>query len=286
MDFNNLSPYVRVAQDCIVEPSVSLRKRVIFDYELVYIKSGEIELLVENKQYKCTPGDIIFIQPKITHECHIIGKKPLQQPHVHFDLFFQPDSLDVKVSFRPLERISKNEMHWFREPLTMQAIRNFPVVLRPQYPDLFEGFLYSLIEEYKNHMPFREIAVKGLFIQLWTYYLREVYLMQNRNLHFYNPALIKIKEILNSNLYRSITLDEIAAKAHLSKHYICHIFQKSYGISPLKYHKLARISKAKELIQFSDKAIGQIAEQIGYQSVFAFSRAFKSVEKVAPSFYR
>jgi hypothetical protein len=45
MDMNYLSPYIRVAQDSLVQSGMQLKNRVIFDYELIYIKSGEAQML-------------------------------------------------------------------------------------------------------------------------------------------------------------------------------------------------------------------------------------------------
>ena len=102
MDITNLSPYVRVAKDSLIPANIHLRKRVIFDYELVYLKSGEIILTVEDKTYHCIPGDILFLQPRTTHSVKNLSGKPVHQPHVHFDLCHEENSPEVKVSFRPL----------------------------------------------------------------------------------------------------------------------------------------------------------------------------------------
>jgi len=285
VDFNYLSPYIRVAQDSLVPNGMKLRERVIFDYELVYIKSGEAMTCIDGVTYHCIPGDIIFIQPGVPHSSTVLDK-PLRQPHVHFDLFYQPNSPDIKVSFKPLDKIPKKQHPLFREPVSVPNIIELLSHLRLKSPATFEKILYDLIHEYNSMLPFSDIAVKGKFIELWTYFLREVYLSQNENLHNTMILLDKIKKYLDANLDREVNLDELASYANLNKCYIAHIFKQHYGISPIKYHRIARISKARELIEFTDLPISRISEEVGYPNVYSFSRAFKAVEKVPPTFYR
>lgn len=57
-------------------------------------------------------------------------------------------------------------------------------------------------------------------------------------------------------------------------------------MGPIQYHQLSRLEKAKEVIQFTHKPIATIAEEFGFESLQSFSRAFKNMENVSPSFYR
>ncbi|WP_246359167.1 helix-turn-helix domain-containing protein [Paenibacillus phytorum] len=47
-----------------------------------------------------------------------------------------------------------------------------------------------------------------------------------------------------------------------------------------------RIEKAREMIQFTDEPLTRIAELIGFPDIHSFSKAFKKIEGVNPSFYR
>lgn len=286
MDLNCLSPYIRVAWDDLINPPWYLRERVIFDYELLYIKSGEVDVKIENKIYRGIPGDIFLFRPKQIHSIRIVGDKPLRQPHIHFDLFYEQDSPDVKVCFKPFEALSDKEKKMFRSDIVDRFANPFPSYIRLQSPLTFEKMLFDVIHEFNSRIPYYEFALKGLFIQLWTQLLREVYWSNNPHIMTNMDLLIKIKKYLDLNLNREITLEDIEEFAHLSKSYVSHIFKKTFGITPIKYHLMARINKAREMIQFSANSMNQIADELGFQSIYSFSRAFKKFEKVPPSFYR
>ena len=47
-----------------------------------------------------------------------------------------------------------------------------------------------------------------------------------------------------------------------------------------------RVSKAKDLLKLTDLSISEIAEAVGYQDHFYFSRVFKKTTAQSPSAYR
>ena len=83
-----------------------------------------------------------------------------------------------------------------------------------------------------------------------------------------------------------MTLDELAAEFNISKYYLVRLFKKAFSYSPIRYHQIMRGQKAKEMIQYTSLSFTEISELLGYSSINAFSRAFKSIDGVAASYYR
>lgn len=226
MDLNSLSPYVRLAWDSEVPPTIYLRERVIFDYELIYIKSGEVKIKIEKNEYHGIPGDIFLFKPKQMHSMKIIGNKPLRQPHIHFDLIYEPNSPDIKVSFKPIDNMSPEDMAMFRDDITEDIIKPFPNHIRMQNTLAFEKLIFEIIREFENRTPFYEVAIKALFMQLWTQLLREIYWMNNAHILSNMEILTKVKGYLDSNLDIDIPLDTIAEYAHMNSYYLTRLFKK------------------------------------------------------------
>ena len=44
--------------------------------------------------------------------------------------------------------------------------------------------------------------------------------------------------------------------------------------------------KAKELLQYSEKTVGEIAQETGYSDYYYFTKTFKRLTKMTPSEYR
>lgn len=82
------------------------------------------------------------------------------------------------------------------------------------------------------------------------------------------------------------SLDELSNKFHIREFYPARLFQNAFGMSPIRYHHLTHLEKAKQLLRFTELPIQQIAYQLGFYSIHDFSRVFKKQEGVAPSHSR
>lgn len=286
MDIHNISPYIRVALDSIIPQPWQLNERVIFDYELLYVKEGEIQVTIEDENYSGKPGDIFFFRPKQRHSISVQGNKPFRQPHIHFDFFSQPDSPKVKISFKPLAQMSDSEMTLFREDVADKFGIKFPGKINIRKVDYFEKMLFDIIYEYNTKLPFYETSVKGMMIRLLTYLMREIYWSNNPTVYSNMEELRDIKEYLDCNFRRVVSLEELVDQFNMSKYHLIRHFKRAFGMTPIQYHQLLRIEKVKEMIQYTNLSIGRIAEEFGFDSINTFSRAFKSLEGVPPSYYR
>jgi AraC-like DNA-binding protein len=283
---HQISPYIRVAMDNIVEGPWIIQERVLFDYELLYIMEGKVICTIEDIVYEGERGDIFLFRPKQRHKIVKVEGARLRQPHIHFDFFYNADSEKVKVSFRPQEEISAEEDDWFRKDIIDQMPVPLSSHLRLKNPIMIEKMLLDIIYEYETKMPYYEVKVKGLFIQLWIQLLRENYWNLNPHLETNMHALMHVKQYLMHNTNRKVSLDEISKISGISKHYLVRLFQKAFSTSPIQYHNLMRVHAARHLIQFTTDPLTIIAEKMGFPNIHAFSRFFKMVEGTPPSFYR
>ena len=286
MDLDNLTPYIRVAWDSVIEPPMHINERVIFDYELLYVKEGDIRVTVEDKEFHGIPGDIFLFKPMQPHAIYLLNNKRLHQPHIHFDLYYQQDSPLVRVSYKNLSAMTEEEMKWFRNDVTRDIDPPIPNHIRLNKPAVIENLLYDIIFEHERKFPFYETSVKGLFILLWTQLLRENYWKNNIHLFAKWEHLDRIKKYISYNVDHEITLDDLSVFANISKYYLCRLFKQAYDMTPLQYHSVSRIGKAKQMIQFTNLPLSKIAEKLGFQSIHSFSRAFHKLEGVPPSYFR
>lgn len=91
---------------------------------------------------------------------------------------------------------------------------------------------------------------------------------------------------MQSNLSKSITLDNIAQAANLSTSFCSRKFKQDTGYAPIEYFNHLRIQKACQLLHFSDLRINEVASQLGIDDPFYFSRLFKKQMGVSPAEYR
>lgn len=83
-----------------------------------------------------------------------------------------------------------------------------------------------------------------------------------------------------------LTNDELASVSGVSTVYFRKLFREHIGTSPIDYIISMRIQKAKELLRTDYGTIAEVAQELGYQSIYDFSRAFKKYVGIAPSKYK
>ncbi len=98
--------------------------------------------------------------------------------------------------------------------------------------------------------------------------------------------ITKVKEYLNMHYTEKISLDELSAKFFIDKYYLAKTFKKHFGLPINLYIQNLRITKAKQLLRFSEKTVEEIGDEVGIYNPAYFSRVFKNVEGVSPKTYR
>lgn len=289
MQLDNISPYIRVAMDHKVQAPWEIAERQIWDYEMLYVQEGKLEVNVEGRIYEGLPGDVVMLKPGRRHAIRSIGDQAVRQPHVHFDLFRQLDSEQVKVSFKLASQMSATERQWFRQDLLSAGPYRLPDFIRLNHPQVFEGMLHGLIHEYQVRAPYYEWKVQGQLTHLLVHLLREADETMGAAGAAEAPGaarLYRIQHFLLQHTGREVALDELAAVFHISKFHLIRMFKQAFQLTPIQYHQQLRMERARQLLEHTNLTLAQIGEQLGYESIHTFSRAYKNRMGVAPSTVR
>ena len=95
------------------------------------------------------------------------------------------------------------------------------------------------------------------------------------------PAL----EYISNNYNKNIKNDILANLCNISTVYFRKLFTEIMGVSPISYVHELRIKKAKEMMKSDYGSFTNIAESLGYISIYDFSRTFKKHTGISPSKY-
>lgn len=280
-----LCPYIRRAWYNILQPNEHIQERVIFDYELLFVKEGKAIITIEDRRYTGTTGDVFIFRPGQRHSIRMVFDEQLIQPHIHFDLTYRADRERIPISYSNMDAIPLEERGYFREDILDQFISPFPSHFHPHAPLYIEQLIFDLIHAYSTPSPFNEITLAHLFLKLWEQVLNELtYSPHNASKASDIPS--KLKLFIEQNVTHPLSLDEISKLAHFSRSYVSRIFQESYGFSPIRYHTVLRVQKAKSMVQFTNMSLSEIADSVGFESLQDFSRVFKKIDGLPPSSYR
>lgn len=91
---------------------------------------------------------------------------------------------------------------------------------------------------------------------------------------------------IHSATEQDVTLDDIARAVGMSRSNLAARFKDLVGDTPMNYLTTWRMLRAKDILRSGTLPIVDVAEQVGYTSEAAFSRAFKRAYNQNPSHYR
>lgn len=99
--------------------------------------------------------------------------------------------------------------------------------------------------------------------------------------------IFEVVKFIEQNLDTNLNLDELAAIACFSPFHFQRIFKELVGESPKQLIKRLRLEAAAHIIVLSpEKSMLEIALKMGFNSLEAFSRAFKDYYSVSPDTFR
>jgi len=96
----------------------------------------------------------------------------------------------------------------------------------------------------------------------------------------------KIIAMMREDVRGELSLGEFAQSVNLSVWRLCHIFKSDVGMPPIRYLRLLRMERAKELLESSFLSVKEIAYQVGLNDESHFVRDFKSTYGFSPALYR
>ncbi|HEX2926580.1 MAG TPA: response regulator [Ruminiclostridium sp.] len=96
----------------------------------------------------------------------------------------------------------------------------------------------------------------------------------------------KVKAYIDENYSNSsLGLDNIASNMSINASHLSSIFKKESGVSVTEYLTECRMKHAKELIDAGNKKLFEIAELVGFNDPYYFSKCFKKYTGVSASKY-
>ncbi len=242
--------------------------------ELAYVLSGKGKYIIDGKEYSVEAGDLVICNPGVKHTHLVVNPK---EPTIEFisgftDFHFKnmaPNSIELRDGSCIIHMSSE-----LRQEISMHC--------------------YAMIAERESNQPGRYFMFKTHLMQMLLLVIREISEIEKTdqtgcNFESYNKsyAVNRIINYLNENYEHKISLEQIAHNIYLSPVYISKIFKEETGESPINYLIKIRLEKAKDILQSKNSgSIKNIANQVGYEDVYHFSKLFKKYYGVSPLYYR
>ncbi|MCT4597674.1 MAG: AraC family transcriptional regulator [Vallitalea sp.] len=116
---------------------------------------------------------------------------------------------------------------------------------------------------------------------------KSIQLFSKLNVMQHDNIISKVKEYLNNNYDKDLSLEMIADYVYLSPGYLSTLFKTENGITVFDYLTNVRMEKAKVvLLENQNMKIQDIANMLGYNSSQSFIRYFKKYYNMTPNQFR
>lgn len=109
--------------------------------------------------------------------------------------------------------------------------------------------------------------------------------LKNKRKTYKDHVVSSVQKYIGSHLEDRLTLNDVAAVFGLSPNYLSALFKKSCGIGFSEYITQKKITLAKSLLLEQGLKVYEVADRLGFESAFYFSKVFKKVEGMSPRDY-
>ena len=96
----------------------------------------------------------------------------------------------------------------------------------------------------------------------------------------------QIREYIDCHYMENLTAAALGNEIGISQGYLSQLIKKETGKTYSELIQQKKLEKAKELLRYSEKTVGEIAQETGYSDYYYFTKTFKRLTKMTPSEYR
>ena len=227
-------------------------------YELLYILSGDITHVVEDRKYKLHKHDLVIVKANQYHFIQIDSSADYERYNLLFDpvalgldnILRLPEGLEV-LSCRHRAVITElfRKLDYYQAVLSQQDLQDMTALL-------LKELLYnlSLSQEAQGRAP-------------------------TENMH---PLVGKALAIMNADLNSVESVDWVAKQLYVTESYLHRLFKRELKTTPLKYITEKRLIVAQSLLR-QGKTPTQVYEECGFSDYSSFYRSYRSFFGYAPS---
>ena len=239
-------------------------------YEMLYVLSGSVNMEIRGRNFLCTPGSLVFLNPFDEH-----ASDPIDLPYKRYYLLISPSQL---IAFH-------------NNVMLLSVFRfhgdQFPYVLSTgSEHTLFDAY-FSL---FRTLDPSSGDFSDARFEAIMTLILTDAYRLSPK---MFTPAnqltFLPIRDILNdldNSIATPFSLADLADKYHVSSGCLSSHFRRIVGLSPMQYVTQSRLMRARTLLLSSELSVSEIAALCGYPDVSNFSRRFHQQFQITPLQFR
>ena len=259
MNGHGVYNYNDIIYSCF-QPEESLSEHCLPHHALVYVYSGEIQIIDNGKKQTVRAGEYVFLKRdnRVKIHKHTDGLNPYKAISLRFDRKF------LREYFRRVKRTK-----------LPQNVRRFKeAVIKMKYSPYIESLFVSLFPFTDRGIKPSEEFVKMKMNEAMSHLLEADERFYPTLFDFNNPWKIDLLEFMEQNYLQDLSLEEFALYTGRSLASFKRDFAEISELSPQKWIIEKRLKKAHKLIE-EGKSVTDAYIETGFKNRSHFSTVFK-----------
>lgn len=237
-------------------------------FELTIVTDGKGIITTNGVPVEVEKGDIYLSLPCESHEIVSSDENPLK-----YDFF----------AFLCVEEKKREEFWHIAETYYSPNSRLI-------HSERIRNLVSNAIAELSGDKEYSDELLECIFKEIMIYVIRGFSKIKlekyNRNVTESEILCYRLMNYIDTHIYSLKTLRELEEFTDYSYGYLSAIFRKTTGNSLSEYYRERKLEAARLLIIENRFKATEIAEMLGYSSVYAFSKAFTNRFSLSPREYR
>ena len=234
-------------------------------FDLIYIHSGKMFLrLMKKEEISLNPGQAILMYPETFFQGHSLVNLTRFSVH-HFEFQEKTDN-----NFSSIEYLRHKKS-------------GFEVFKKPSVTYIEDDIKRAAEIHNDDNTEFTEDMMSSLMLLILDQ------LKINSKKRHISENYLKFESLLlwmNQNMHKNLNLNDMAEQMNISASHFRSLFKSEIGISPWSYLLDIRMKEAARQLRETLHSIKEIANEVGYNEVTHFYRAFKLHHSTTPKIYR
>ncbi len=159
-------------------------------------------------------------------------------------------------------------------------------VFQPLDTNAYEVLLDEIMQLASSDIYTRDMHIFEKLSSLVTNIMDESWHPESKAMTGLKRNVLEVKGYIDEHYKEKLTLEGLAKMFYFHKSYLARCFKEQLGMTVTTYINAMRVTKAKELLRFSEETVETVAFECGIDDPNYFSRMFKKVEGVSPGDYR
>ncbi len=246
-------------------------EEMVSEHMLVYLCSGELDLIAPDKKYHLKKGDSFFIKRN-----HLVRK--IKQPSKNGEPF-KGLFLQLKMPF--LKRMLHE--HNFTVPLVSNPVTAKSTYVMLEKHPFLNGLFYSL-EQYFDAQQYPSKELMEVKLQEAVFTLLQLRPDLGQVLFdFAEPWKINLEDFMNKNYKCDLSVEDFAHYTGRSLSTFKKDFAEIFHNTPSRWIVKRRLEEAKCLMEKLGKKPTDVYLEVGFKNLSHFSTAFKREFGISPS---